>query len=112
MRIEAYLLAAARGPAYLEREQLSVYDAATSYFLSMMGSYTYRYKLCRLYMAESLTIIRSLGLHRTKEHGQIADMGRFSGPSGAPSDSNWDSMDLITQELGRRIFWTIFVGQR
>ncbi|KAG9877308.1 hypothetical protein KCV05_g21784, partial [Aureobasidium melanogenum] len=37
----------ARGPGYLDNENLSVHDAATSYFLGLSACYTFRWRQCR-----------------------------------------------------------------
>ncbi len=103
----------ARGPGYLENDDLSVYDAATSYFLGLIGAYTYRWRHCRLYFGECLTIIRSLGLHKNPITAQ---------PEGAPLDpiaqlasleqAGGIQADHVTQEVARRVFWATFVSAR
>ncbi|KAI6795328.1 hypothetical protein KC361_g5045 [Hortaea werneckii] len=105
--------AAARGPGYLESDTLSVYDAATSYFLALMGVYTFRWRLGRLYFGECLTILRTLGLHKAKEqtHTQLGHFPTAVGANGAGGDGSGDQqLDNITMEMGRRIFWTMFVS--
>lgn len=102
----------ARGTGYLDRE-LSVYDAATSYFLGLAAGYTFQYHLCRLYFGECLSISRSIGLHRTRDpnfHGlgstaMGADGPAYMGQQGQPAD-------YIKQEIGRRIFYVMIVGIR
>lgn len=105
------ICALARGPAYLENEHLSVYDAATSYFLALMGVYTFRWRQGRLYFGECLTILRTLGLHKPKEQ-TYTQLGTL--PASVGSRENDDvqppHVDNITLEIGRRIFWTMFVG--
>ncbi|KAK4986535.1 hypothetical protein LTR66_007841 [Elasticomyces elasticus] len=105
--------AAARGPGYLESESLSVHDAATSYFLALTGVYTFRWRQGRLYFGECLTIIRALGLHRAKEQNQ-SQLGTFPAMLGshepAQDFANDGPIDYITQEVGRRLFWTMFVS--
>lgn len=103
----------ARGPGYLENEELSVYDAATSYFLALMGTYTFRWRVGRLYFGECLTIIRTLGLHKPK--GQLnSQLGTFPsalGPHSVDHEGSQDqTVDNITLEMGHRIFWTMFVS--
>ncbi|KAK5721175.1 hypothetical protein LTR17_014816 [Elasticomyces elasticus] len=105
--------AVARGPGYLESESLSVYDAATSYFLALMGTYTFRWRQGRLYFGECLTILRALGLHKAKGHtsaqqGGLAPAMGFH--NGHVNDSPEQPVDNITLEMGRRIFWTMFVS--
>jgi hypothetical protein len=79
----------ARGPGYLDKE-LSVYDAVTSYFLGLAAAYTYQWKVCRLYFGETLTILRVHGAHKIDP----------------------DPQDYIRQQIGRRLFWIMFVGVR
>jgi hypothetical protein len=105
--------AMARGPGYLESDNLSVYDAATSYFLALMGVYTFRWRLGRLYFGECLTIIRTLGLHKAKEPS-YTQMGSLPTAFGQPANNQEGNrehtVDNITLEIGRRIFWTMFVS--
>ncbi|KAK5135744.1 hypothetical protein LTR08_004730 [Meristemomyces frigidus] len=104
--------ALARGPGYLESENLSVYDAATSYFLALMGVYTFRWRLGRLYFGECLTIIRTLGIHKAT-YTQFGVLPPFVGSNNASRDSHHDQPpDNITVEMGRRIFWTMFVSAK
>jgi hypothetical protein len=89
----------ARGPGYLDKE-LTVYDAATSYFLGLCGAYTINWRQCRLYFGETLTIIHAVGAHKLKDGLSL------------PTDIETEPVDYIRQEIGRRIFWTIFVSIR
>lgn len=82
-----------RGSGYLQRNDLGIYDAATSYFLMAMNAHTYRMVERELHLGESLNIIRSLGYHR-------------------PSDPMKLPVNKIELETGRRIYWTIFVTVR
>ncbi|KAK0984659.1 hypothetical protein LTS16_011213 [Friedmanniomyces endolithicus] len=105
--------AVARGPGYLESESLSVYDAATSYFLAVMTTYTFRWRLGRLYFGECLTILRTLGLHKPTGHSyaQLGSLPLAMGSRAGEQDGNRDQpVDNITLEMGRRIFWTMFVS--
>lgn len=104
--------AAARGPGYLESETLSVHDAATSYFLALSGTYTFRWRQGRLYLGECLTILRALGLHKPTENA-FAPLGNLPASAGSHGSnfegSRDETRDYITIEMGRRIFWTMFV---
>ena len=107
--------ARARGPGYLDRPSLNVYDACTSYFLGLTGAYVFQWRQLRLYMAECLTIIRSLGLHKSEAQGytHLGGMPNAWGSNGPGHDGSRDSkVDYITEEIGRRVFWTVFVGAR
>lgn len=103
----------ARGAGYLDKE-LSVYDAVTSYFLGVAAAYTLQWKQCRLYFGETLSIIRVLGAHKTKDAGFL-HVGILPVTSGADSggfDGQAQPVDYIRQEIGRRVFWVMFVGVR
>ncbi|KAF2195479.1 hypothetical protein K469DRAFT_722705 [Zopfia rhizophila CBS 207.26] len=109
------ICAQARGPGYLDRQGLNVYDACTSYFLGLTGAYTFQWRQLRLYFGECLTIIRSLGLHKAQEQG-YTHLGGFPGVVGS-NGPNYDGsreliLDNITEQIGRRLFWTLFVGVR
>lgn len=104
----------ARGPGYLDKP-ITVYDAATSYFLGLSGAYTFNWKQCRLYFGETLTLVRILGAHRSKESDTLSlgDLPQYYGArDGAPPYSSSEPVDYIKQEIGRRIFWVMFVGIR
>jgi hypothetical protein len=101
----------ARGPGYLDKE-LSVYDAVTSYFLGLAGAYTFQWRQTRLYFGETLTIARVLGAHKLKEPG-ILSIGSLPGAFGGGQttfQTQPQEVDYIRQEIGRRIFWVMFVG--
>ena len=97
----------ARGPGYLDRD-LTVYDAAISYLLGLTAAYTFNWRQSRLYLAECLTMVRNLGLHKTAERDSDASNG-FRRPIDAYQEVQNGSTDLITQEIGRRVFWLMFV---
>ncbi|KAF4629089.1 hypothetical protein G7Y89_g9063 [Cudoniella acicularis] len=107
------LVSELNGYGYLDKE-LSVYDAATSYFLGLSAAYTFQWRQCRLYFGETLTIARVLGAHKVKDPGFLA-IGGLPTTYGAESggfDGQAQPIDFIRQEIGRRIFWIMFVGIR
>jgi hypothetical protein len=107
--------AAARGPGYLDRQGLNVYDACTSYFLGLVGAYTFQWRQLRLYFGECLTILRSLGLHKAHEQGytNLGAVPGLYGSNGPSYDGSRDlKLDMITEQIGRRVFWTLFAGVR
>lgn len=104
---------AARGIGYLEREDLNVHDAIVSYFLGLTGLYTFRWKLCRLYFGEAITIASTIGLFKGQSSARQGDL------PGPPRSQNQkvgvhhdEQMDYVTNEIGRRLIWTMFVGVR
>jgi hypothetical protein len=105
----------ARGPGYLDRPSLNVYDACTSYFLGLTGAYVFQWRQLRLYFAECLTIIRSLGLHKAEAQGYtyLGNVPSAWGSDGPNYDGSREfKLDHITEQIGRRVFWTVFVGVR
>jgi len=69
----------------------------------------------RLYFAECLTIIRSLGLHKAEGQGYtyLGHVPGAWGSQGPNFDGSRDfKLDRITEQIGRRVFWTVFVGVR
>ena len=106
--------AMARGPGYLASEHLSVYDAATSYFAGLTALYIFNWRQARLYFGECLTMTKTLGLHKPQE--AYTHLGRLPAALGSQNvdqeSSRNRAMDNITIEMGRRIFWTLFVTIR
>lgn len=94
-----------------------MYDAAISYFLALCSGYMYNIRRCRTYFAECLTLLHVYDLCRPWSALSSADptspesassrisQDRFSGPGDG-------HLDLIEQELGRRLFYTTLVGYR
>ena len=103
----------ARGSGYLDKS-LSVYDAATSYFLGLAAGYTFNWRQSRLYLGETLTKIRVLGAHKLKDPGlsAVGAVPEAYGGDGQQYDGDAEPMDFIRQEIGRRVFWLMFVGVR
>jgi hypothetical protein len=103
----------ARGAGYLDKD-LSVYDAVTSYFLGLAGAYTFQWKQCRLYFGETLNIARVLGAHKTENAGflGVGGLPATFGSEGGRFDGQAQPVDFIRQEIGRRVFWIMFVGIR
>ncbi|KAK4098463.1 hypothetical protein N658DRAFT_431987 [Parathielavia hyrcaniae] len=92
----------ARGPCFYSKEDTTVYDAATSYFLGLAAAYTMQWKMCRRFMAESMAFIRELGYHKPRDMGSSMFGVTYRGPS----------FNHVEDQLGKRIFWCIFLGLR
>ncbi|KAK4149241.1 hypothetical protein C8A00DRAFT_19042 [Chaetomidium leptoderma] len=92
----------ARGASFYGREDVNVYDAGTSYFLGLAASYTMQWKVCRRFMAESMTFIRELNYHKQRDMGSSMFGVTYRGPS----------FNHVEDQLGKRIFWCIFLGLR
>lgn len=107
--------AEARGLGYLDSDSLSVHDAATSYFLGITGCYTFRWRQSRLYFGECLGILRALGLHKSTEQNftRLGNLPASVGSHGPGFEgSREQTVDHITLEMGRRIFWAMFVNSK
>jgi hypothetical protein len=92
----------ARGLAYLDREDLNIYDAVISYFIAQAHVFSNRGPQSRRYLAESVTIIRSLDLPQVDL--ELVQQQAFDA-EGKPQYQT----DFISPELARRVFWKIFV---
>lgn len=83
-----YIATQARGPGYLEKDQMNVNDAVISFCLLTLTGCTYHISQCALYAAESQNILRSLLLrHHT-------------------GDGDYDNIEL---EMTRRVYWALFI---
>ncbi|KAJ5948589.1 transcriptional regulator family: Fungal Specific TF [Penicillium verhagenii] len=117
----------ARGTGYLDRNA-TVYDAAISYFLGVCAGYVYNMRRCRTYLAECRTMLHVYDLCRSPANhppvstnpASLSAMSPMSATSGTspgmsqdncpPSLTDTKTVDLITQELGRRLFYVSLVG--
>jgi hypothetical protein len=106
----------ARGVGYLDRSA-TVHDAAISYFLGLCSGYVYNIRRCRVYLAECRTMLHvydlcrqstmqsSLGPTSPISSSSGISQDRLSGPAERP-------VDMIEQELARRLFYVTLVGYR
>ncbi|KAK5942824.1 hypothetical protein PMZ80_005390 [Knufia obscura] len=81
----------ARGKGFIDRDDLNLYDACSSYMAAISFAYMFDLRRWRLYCSECITILRTLNYHKVEE----------------AYDS---SINLIDQQIGRRLFWLCFVG--
>ncbi|PYH99274.1 hypothetical protein BO71DRAFT_369657 [Aspergillus ellipticus CBS 707.79] len=107
----------ARGTGYLDRSA-TVYDAAISYFLGLCSGYVWHIRRCRAYFAECLTMLHVYDLCRpsnrfsssmTPTTPNSSSSLHSQDPFGATAELQ---VDLVEQELGRRLFYTTLVGYR
>jgi len=92
----------ARGPLFTNKEDATVYDAATSYFLGLAAGYTMQWKPCRRFMGECLSLIREMGYHKPRDLGSSMLGITYRGPA----------FDHVQDQVGKRIFWVLFLGVR
>ncbi|KAJ5679079.1 transcriptional regulator family: Fungal Specific TF [Penicillium macrosclerotiorum] len=111
--------AQARGTGYLDRNA-TVYDAAISYFLGVCSGYIWSMRRCRTYLAECRAMLQIYDLCRSPPRTPLPSVPSATSPMSTTSVISQDqppqglaestTVDLITQELGRRLFYVAFVG--
>ncbi|KAJ5748178.1 uncharacterized protein N7511_009874 [Penicillium nucicola] len=108
----------ARGAGYLDRNA-TVYDAAISYFLAVCAGYIFNMRRCRVYLSECRAMLSVYDLCRSPPPStRSSTLGPNSPLSSASamqdqavhSFMDTQRVDLITQELGRRLFYVTLVG--
>ncbi|OJJ47537.1 hypothetical protein ASPZODRAFT_63769 [Penicilliopsis zonata CBS 506.65] len=104
----------ARGTDYLDRNA-TVYDASISYLLGLSLAYVYDMRRLRMYMAECRTMLQVYDLCR--QHTSMPSLGPTSPLSsssslsqGPTSGSRDGPVNLIEQEIARRLFYVSIVG--
>ncbi|KAL4811524.1 hypothetical protein BDV18DRAFT_10732 [Aspergillus unguis] len=102
----------ARGSGYLDRSP-TVYDAAISYFLALCSGYVWKFRSCRAYLAECMTMIHVYNLC-TAPQGRAQPMDPTSPASSSSllSQETEAPSTILEVELGRRLFYTTLVGFR
>ena len=78
------------------KDDLSVYDAATSYFLGLSYLYTGQIIRSQVAFRECLTILDTLKPWRHQDGNDEFDR------------TSTMSQDFISVEMGKRIFWTLW----
>ena len=108
----------ARGTGYLDRNA-TVYDAAISYFIAVCTGYIYNMRRCRVYLSECRAMLQVYDLCRSPTNPPPSTLGPNSplSPASAMTQDQpvhnfmeSQNVDLITQELGRRLFYVTLVG--
>jgi len=85
------------------KDTVTVNDAAVSYFVCLGMGYTMRYNQCRRFMGECLRFLREMGFHRRRPPPTSLSLNERS---------DEQPNDFITEEIGKRIYWTLFFGVR
>ncbi len=78
----------------------------TSYFLGLGAAYTIQYNIARIFLSETLTLIRELGFTRPKHQGEQPHFGH------EPSTNEPLSFNHVKDQIGKRIFWCLLLGNR
>lgn len=94
-----------RGARWPIKQPKTLDDAMTSYFLGLGAAYTFHYNVTRIFLAETLTLIRELGFHRSKQHGERPSFGNDSHTNELP-------FNHVKDQIGKRIFWCLLLGNR
>ncbi|KAI1822567.1 hypothetical protein F4861DRAFT_513990 [Xylaria intraflava] len=97
----------ARGANFTAKQDMTVDDAATSYFLGLAASYTLQWKLCRRFLAETMSFCRELGTHQSRD--LASSVGHISDTVAALDSVSLASkpIDHIRDQIGKRIFWAM-----
>ncbi|KAI1385667.1 uncharacterized protein F4822DRAFT_413850 [Hypoxylon trugodes] len=95
----------ARGPRFTLKEEMTIDDAATSYFLAIAADYTMQWKLCKRFFAETMTFCKELSNHRqgsasSREHAQTLN------------ETSNEVIDHVKDQIGKRIFWVMVASVR
>ncbi|KXJ90157.1 hypothetical protein Micbo1qcDRAFT_149003 [Microdochium bolleyi] len=90
----------ARGSAFMAKTEMSVDDAATSYFLGLASAYTLQHKTSKRFMAEAMAFCREAIARKQKDS---LDMD-------SPVASK--HIDHIQDQMSKRIFWVLVAGVR
>lgn len=112
----------ARGIGYLDRNA-TVYDAAISYFMGVCAGYIYSMRRCRIYLAECRAMLQVYDLCRAPTNlpsasalngtsPPVSTTSAMSQEQPAQNLTDNKNVDLITQELGRRLFYVTLVGYK
>ncbi|KAI0129006.1 hypothetical protein BJ170DRAFT_701680 [Xylariales sp. AK1849] len=101
----------ARGAAYFAKDDMTVDDAATSYFLGLSAAYTMQWKACKRYLAETMTFCRELGIQRRSDTppSMAANAADLAAALNAAANK---PVDHIRDQIGKRIFWVMVAGLR
>ncbi|RYP30028.1 hypothetical protein DL767_006443 [Monosporascus sp. MG133] len=100
----------ARGPLFMASQEMTADDAATSYFLSIAAAYTIQWKACKRFMAETMTFVREVSVHRQK--GSSPSEPSVDDIASVLSSSDNKPVDHIKDQMTKRIFWVIVAGVR
>ncbi|TRX87865.1 hypothetical protein FHL15_011254 [Xylaria flabelliformis] len=100
----------ARGPAFMAKQDMSVDDAAASYFLGLAAGYTLQWKPCRRFLAETMSFCRELGTHRPRDLSGLA--GSIPDLANALNVAANKPVDHIKDQIGKRIFWVMVASIR
>ncbi|KAF3763675.1 hypothetical protein M406DRAFT_261603, partial [Cryphonectria parasitica EP155] len=95
---------AMRPTDYMLKDTITVNDAAISYFLCLGAAYTMRPNQCRRFLGESLLFLREMGFHKMRPPPTSLSFD--------PSRPDDQPTDFISDEIGKRIYWCIFLGVR
>ena len=99
----------ARGPLFVTSGDLTAEDAATSYFLGLAAGYIFRWKHCKRFFTETMTIVREVSVHRQVNSSLGAST---SEPTLIFNPKENKPIDHIKDQMAKRIFWVMMAGVR
>ncbi|KAI0160124.1 hypothetical protein GGR57DRAFT_456460 [Xylariaceae sp. FL1272] len=100
----------ARAASLLTKEEPSVDDAATCYFLGLAAGYTLRWTTCTQFMTITLNICKKLITNTLSDVSSAT--GHFSRDLGNGNPAANKPVDHVKDQIGKRIFWVMVVGIR
>ncbi|KAG4218741.1 hypothetical protein PC116_g32779 [Phytophthora cactorum] len=100
----------ARGARFMMKDEMSPDDAATSYFLGYACAHTLQWRMCKRFLAETMTFCRELAARRSRALSALE--ASMPGLALSPNASSSKPVDHIKDQIGKRIFWVMVAGVR
>jgi len=102
-------------PPMTFNREYTVHDAIISYLQGLTSESTGNRPASLLYFKQCLSIVTSLGLHKGDDVGALSNGApppRMTPNGHSLQGPQQRGSDLVTRELGRRLFWSLFVVVR
>ncbi|KAI1494229.1 hypothetical protein F5X96DRAFT_676539 [Biscogniauxia mediterranea] len=100
----------ARGARFMLKQEMSVDDAATSYFLGIAAAYTLQWKPCKRFMSETLSFCREIVAQRQRDPPNLE--AQVAGLAVDVNEMAGKPIDHIKDQISKRIFWVMVAGAR
>ncbi|KAI1302870.1 hypothetical protein F5Y03DRAFT_360225 [Xylaria venustula] len=101
----------ARGATYVTKHEMTVNDAATSYFLGLAAGYTLQWKMCMRFLSEAMSFCKELRAPGPRNLSGLVAYPPELAAAAADSLAN-RSIDHVKDQMGKRIFWAVAAGIR
>ncbi|OTA99039.1 hypothetical protein M426DRAFT_68543 [Hypoxylon sp. CI-4A] len=100
----------ARGARFTLKEEMTVDDAATSYFLGMAAAHTMQWRMCKRFLTETMTFCRELPSQRQRMVSALETHLTNHVPNLEIASNR--PIDHVKDQIGKRIFWVMVAGVR